>query len=98
MKLEEHPTVREVLENTAERPAPPILDAAEVRRLGLEAGADGAGWVALGRPELADQRPEIVATFPWARSVISLVGRMNPESIRTPARSIANLEFHHTTD
>jgi ferredoxin len=29
---------------------------------------------------------------------VSFVLRMNRENIRTPARSIANLEFHHTTD
>ena len=29
---------------------------------------------------------------------MSFVVRMNRENIRTPARSIANLEFHHTTD
>jgi ferredoxin len=62
----------------------------------LEAGADDAGFVELGRPELADQREEIQQAFPFARTLISVVLRMNRENIRTPARSVSNLEFHHT--
>ncbi|MFO0892900.1 MAG: SCP2 sterol-binding domain-containing protein [Isosphaeraceae bacterium] len=36
--------------------------------------------------------------FPRARTLISFVVRMNREPIRTPARSVANTEFHHTGD
>ncbi len=36
--------------------------------------------------------------FPETRTLIGIVRRMNRENVRTPARSIANLEFHHTTD
>ncbi|HKV79031.1 MAG TPA: hypothetical protein VJP02_12855, partial [Candidatus Sulfotelmatobacter sp.] len=36
--------------------------------------------------------------FPKTRTLISVVCRMNRDNIRTPARSISNLEFHHTTD
>jgi len=30
--------------------------------------------------------------------VISFVTRMNRENVRTPARSLANIEFHRTGD
>ena len=50
------------------------------------------------RPEIADQREDILAAFPRAKTLVSFVCRMNRENIRTPARSIANLEFHHTGD
>src|SRR5260370_39272156 len=44
------------------------------------------------------QRADLLAMFPWAKTLISIVCRMNREPIRSTARSAANLEFHHTTD
>lgn len=72
------------------------VDAAWLRNLALTAGADDVGFVSLERPELDDQRAEILRVLPRTRTVMSFVCRMNRESIRTPHRSIANLEFHHT--
>lgn len=76
----------------------PVLDAAWLRQLCLEAGADDVGFVELQRPALADERSHILKAFPSARSVISFVVRMNRDNVRSPARSIANNEFHHTGD
>jgi Fe-S-cluster-containing hydrogenase component 2 len=75
-----------------------VLEGEWLRRVCLEAGADDAGFVEIGRPELADQRADILRLVPRTRSLVSLVRRMNREPIRSPARSIANLEFHHTGD
>jgi len=77
---------------------PPLLDAAWLRRLCLEAGADDAGFVPVGHASLAEERPHIERAFPRTRSLISLVLRMNRENIRNPARSLANKEFHLTGD
>jgi len=41
---------------------------------------------------------DILWLLPKTKTLISFVVRMNRENIRTPARSVANLEFHHTTD
>ena len=81
-----------------QEPEVPVLDAETLRQLCLDAGADDVGFVALERPELDDQRDDILSVFPRARTLISLVCRMNREPIRSPARSIANLEFHHAGD
>ena len=62
-KLDEHPTVIRHRERP-ERPGPQVLDAAWLRQLCLEAGADDVGFVAIDRPELDDQRAEILAAFP----------------------------------
>src|SRR5258708_1916919 len=100
-ELAEHPTVKRVRARQgqgATATAPRRLDADRLRDLCLESGADDVGFVEIDRPELADQRAEILAVFPRTRTLISLVCRMNRENIRTPPRSIANLEFHHTTD
>jgi ferredoxin len=96
-KLDEHPSV--VRFRQAEpRPAPGPLDADRLRRLCLEAGADDVGFVAIDRPEVDDQRAEITGLYPWVRTLIAITCRMNREPIRSPARSVANLEFHRSGD
>jgi NAD-dependent dihydropyrimidine dehydrogenase PreA subunit len=100
-KLDEHPTVRQFREREASGYEPArrgTLDPAWLRQVCLEAGADDVGFVDLNRPEIAGEREDILAVFPKTKTLVSLVLRMNRENIRTPARSIANLEFHHTTD
>ena len=102
MNLAEHPTVRQFHETHGDRPdpadPPQSLDAAWLRQLCLDCGADDAGLVEIGRPALDDQRADILRCFPHARTLLSFVCRMNREPIRSPARSVANLEFHDTGD
>src|SRR5213080_1173851 len=95
MKLEDHPTVQRVHLKTV--PAKKqSLDAGWLKQLVLDAGADDVGFVEIGRRALDDQREDILKAFPHAKTLISFVVRMNRESIRTPARSVSNLEFHHS--
>jgi Fe-S-cluster-containing hydrogenase component 2 len=99
--LSEHPTVkwfRERVEAATDQATSPSLNAEWLRRLCLEAGADDVGFVEIDRPELADQRDDILSFFPRTKTLISFVRRMNREPIRSAARSITNLEFHHTGD
>jgi Fe-S-cluster-containing hydrogenase component 2 len=102
MNIAEHPTVRRFHEKKAERPEktepPPPLDAAWLRQLCLDLGADDVGLVEIGRPALDSQRDDILGWFPATKTLLSFVCRMNREPIRSPARSVANLEFHHTGD
>nr|MBI3612772.1 SCP2 sterol-binding domain-containing protein [Nitrospirota bacterium] len=101
MKLVEHPTVRQVLDKAGADPkatAPVALNADWLRRLCLEAGADDVGFVELARQEISTDRQDILAAFPKTKALISFVCRMNREPIRSPARSVANLEFHQTGD
>ena len=95
--IDTHPTVVQLRLRPA--PAGPgRLDAGWLRDLCREAGADDVGFVRLDRPELDDQREAIRAAFPATRFLISLVGRMNREPVRSVNRSVSNLEFHHSTD
>ncbi len=99
IRLAEHPTVRRAREGAHRTAASaPVIDAEELRALCLELGADDVGFVEIERPEIADQQADILRAFPRARTLISYVVRMNREPIRTPARSVANLEFHHAGD
>jgi NAD-dependent dihydropyrimidine dehydrogenase PreA subunit len=101
-RIDSHPTVlafraRQAAEpaSPSPAPAPAVLAFDELRALCLAAGADDVGFVEITRPELVEEKTRIEAIFPHARTLISVVGRMNPENVRTPARSVANLEFHH---
>jgi len=80
------------------RTTPLLLDQESLRQWCVEAGADDVGFVEIDRPELEQDRFDILNMFPRAKTLISFVIRMNREPIRSPARSIANLEFHHTGD
>ncbi|HET8912086.1 MAG TPA: hypothetical protein VFN23_11520, partial [Ktedonobacteraceae bacterium] len=97
--LSKHPTVKAFQARAGADSTPPsLLDASWLRTLCLEAGADDVGFIEIDRPELDDQRVDILSAFPHAKALISLVGRMNREAIRSPARSVANVEFHHADD
>src|SRR6202162_1730259 len=102
MNLAEHQTVRRLHESQSDRPGhpdpPTPLDAAWLRQLCLDCGADDAGLVEISRPALDDQRDAILRYSPPTKALLSFVCRMNREPIRSPARSVANLEFHHTGD
>ena len=74
------------------------LDADSLRTLALDCGADDCGLVSIDVPALDEDRPYILAAFPATRTLLVLVARMNREPVRSPARSIANLEFHRTGD
>src|SRR5205823_6969334 len=101
MKLADHPTVKAFYEKAAQAPAPSVpdkLNAAWLRQLCREAGADDVGLVEIARPALDDQRADILRVFPSTKTLLTFLCRMNREPIRSPARSVANLEFHHTGD
>lgn len=101
MKLDDHPTVQlvrmQLSQSSTQVPAS-TLDAEWLRTFCLDAGADDVGFVECTQPALADQRNDILHIFPRAKSFISFVVRMNREPIRSPARSVANLEFHRAGD
>jgi len=101
MKLIDHPTARRWQETnaaSAKALTPEPLDPGWLRQLTLDAGADDVGFVEISRPELDDQRSDILKHFPQTRTLVSFIVRMNREPIRSTARSIANLEFHHAGD
>ena len=100
-QLTEHPTVKRFYEQQAGREElskPSLLDAGWLRQVCLDAGADDVGFVEIDRPEIDDQKGDILWLLPKTKALISFALRMNRENVRTPARSIANLEFHHRTD
>lgn len=99
--LNEHPTVRRYHQqngSTTTQSPRAKLNSKELRELCIASGADDVGFVEITRPALADQKQGILNVFPWTKTLISLVGRLNRENLRSPARSIASIEVHHATD
>ncbi|MGJ4928248.1 SCP2 sterol-binding domain-containing protein [Bradyrhizobium sp. HKCCYLS2038] len=78
--------------------ASPRLAAAELLDLARACGADDCGLASIDDPGLAEDRPHILSAFPRTRTLLVLVGRMHREPVRSPARSVANLEFHRSGD
>lgn len=92
--------------DSTDRPAPAAeearagaaLDVSRLRAWLLELGADDVGFVSIDDPALGPEAGEVRRRFPWVRSLAALVVRMHREPIRSPQRSLANLEFHHAGD
>ncbi|TFV61049.1 (4Fe-4S)-binding protein [Mycobacterium sp. PS03-16] len=93
-KLAAHPTVQAALARPPKRPG--VLDAAWLRKICLEAGADDVGFAAVDNPDLASERDHADAALPGVHSYLSLVVRMNRDNVRSTARSVANQEFHRS--
>jgi len=94
VKLSEHPSVLAYRKRGPSESPPDVLDAAELRELCLQAGADDVAFVDLAHPDLAEEREPIDGAFPAARWAIAITKRMARENVRSPARSVANVEFH----
>lgn len=100
--MNEHPSIKrynEKKQSTTPQDKPSKLSAVELRKICLELGVDDVGFVEIERPELANQKENILNIFPWTKSLISIVGRVNRENLRNPARSsIASNELHQVED
>lgn len=94
MNLEDHPTVKRLGSTSASAGTAPLMTASELKGLAFECGADDAGLVEIARAGLDPQRDEILRNYPWTRTLLAFVVRMNREPVRGPPRSVANLEFH----
>ena len=80
-QLSEHPTVRLVQLRETGDPAPvrpPTLGREWLRQLCLEAGADDLGLVEIDRPEIADQKSEILWLLPRTKTLVSFVDADEP--------------------
>ncbi len=52
-------------------------------------------WRSVG-PRSNSQRHGLLHHYPWTKTLLGFVVRMNREPIRSPARSVANIEFHQS--
>lgn len=95
MNLDDHPTVKALRDRKSPEPERSPITRDELKALALACGADDAGIVAIGHEELDSQRAEVLRHYPWTRTLVSIIVKMNREPLRGTPRSVANLEFHH---
>ena len=69
-----------------------------IKKICLEAGADDVCLVDLDRESLEKEREGILLVYSLARSLISIIRVNNRENIQSPARYVADEEYHHTGD
>jgi len=69
-----------------------------IKKICLDAGADDVGLVDLDRDSLSKEREGILHVYSLTRSVISIIIANNRENIQSPARYVANEEYHQTGD
>jgi epoxyqueuosine reductase QueG len=93
--LDAHPSVVALRAKRDDSPPKPLSWSA-IRDIAIRAGADDASVVSLDHPDLAEEKRYALEAMPTARSFVAIVMRTLPADIRSPKRSIANLEFHHT--
>jgi Fe-S-cluster-containing hydrogenase component 2 len=93
-RLAEHPTVLKMMARRTEPPG--VIDADWLREVCLAAGADDVAFASVDNPALASEREHVESALPGTRSYISLVVKMNRDNVRSPARSVANQEFHRS--
>ncbi|HZF60201.1 MAG TPA: SCP2 sterol-binding domain-containing protein [Desulfovibrio sp.] len=74
------------------------FSAVDLKQMCRECGADDVGIVEIDRVALASEKQGILNLFPWTKSLVSFVGRINRENLRSPARSIASLELHQVEE
>ncbi len=70
-----------------------VIDAAELRQICLDAGADDAGFVALETPGLEGEVDYVREALPSTRSLISVCVRLARENFRSRAVSSVNTEI-----
>ena len=94
-KLDAHPTVVAVRAGKP-APAPLPLSLADLRAIARGAGADDVSAVSFDHPDLAEEKASALAAMPSARTFVAIVLTTHPDNVRSPKRSVANLEFHRT--
>jgi len=95
VKIEEHPTVKLYREAhpTPETAAGAPISASWIREVCRAAGADDAGCADLLDSLFDPDRARLLTLLPGARTFVSLVLRLNPESVRCLSRAAADLEY-----
>lgn len=96
MTTKDHPTFVWFEQNRHHLDAKPgnsPLEAEQIKQMAKAAGADDCGIADIKAPQLANDLPDILSIFPDAKSMISIVARLNRENIRCRSRSVSDHEF-----
>jgi epoxyqueuosine reductase len=94
-----HPTAIKVRTEAAGRTGRrEELDAAWLRELCLDAGADDVGFASLDTPGLEGERDYVLEALPGTRSLIGLCVRTSRDNLRSRSISVSNRDFATTQE
>ncbi len=74
------------------------FSARSLRGICIEAGADDAGFVEIGREALAGDRDDILRAYSRTKTIISIVKQINRESVQSASLPVADQEYLKTYD
>ncbi len=101
MEKQTHPTIaryREAMQqNSLSKPVKEV-SLIWLKELVLDNGADDVGLISTDSARLAGEMQDIRDIFPAAKSLISIVCRLNRENIRCPNRAVSDVEFLQAFD
>lgn len=92
MKLDNHPGVIAFRQRHQSNP-PAAMTRQWLKAIVLEAGADDVGVVEIDRPSLQNQKEMILSAFSHAKTLVSIIIRMNPPQVQSSDRSLIDGEF-----
>ncbi|MFK5952036.1 MAG: 4Fe-4S binding protein [Desulfobacterium sp.] len=92
MKLDTHPSVIAYRQKQRDERSE-AMTRQQLKALALGAGADDVGVVGIDCPDLEDQKEAIISAFPNAKTLVSLIIRMNPPQVQSSDRSLIDGEF-----
>jgi epoxyqueuosine reductase QueG len=85
--------VNEKDSQTGDNRSSPVLSSGDLRKICLDGGADDTGFVEINREALSSERDDILRVFPRTETIISVVKRVNRESIQSISSSVADYEY-----
>ena len=98
MKTEEEKNLVRDMKGSPEGEGKKIYSAEAIKKICLDAGADDVGLVDMDRESLQKEREGMLHVYSLTRSIISIITTNNRENLQSPARYVANEEYHHTGD
>jgi ferredoxin/putative sterol carrier protein len=86
--MESHPS-----QHTNKRNRDRSLSSEELRQICLQAGADDAGFIEIGREALSPDRNDILRIYRETETLVSVIKAVNLESIQSPSLPVVDWEF-----
>ncbi len=94
MKLSDHPTVKGYENGKSKMQRPKTThEAAYLKQLAMEAGADDVGIISLSCKAVAEYKQGLLEVMPDTQSVMVLAFRVNQTLLRSQAHSVVDNEF-----
>ena len=94
MKLHDHPTVKAYhARSSRSHVQPDVLDASQLKKMAIAAGAAGAGIIDLSRDTIEEYRKDILDTLPGTKAILVLAFSVGSNHLKSINHSVVDSEF-----